>query len=91
MNYIKHVYMPATQTGYKFTYSAFGMAYNVSVRRQMSINGSGVISDGTESSSLAFNYQTGSTPALTDAPAFTQRTESATNAPTATYSLCEQH
>ena len=86
MDFIKHIYMPATQTGYLFTYSAFGMIYNVSSRRQMSINGSGVISDGVESNSVAFNYQTASTPALTNAPAFTQRTESGTNAPMSTYS-----
>ena len=85
-DFIKHVYFPQTQTGYLFTYSAFGMAYNVSMRRQMSINQNGVISDGLESSSLVFNYQTSGTPALTNAPAFTQRTENATNAPTAPYS-----
>jgi len=85
-DFIKHVYMPATGTGYTFSYSAFGMIYNVSGRRQMSINGSGVISDGVESNSVNFNYQTGSTPALTNAPTFTQRTESATNAPNANYS-----
>jgi len=85
-DFIKHVYMPATGTGYTFTYSAFGMIYNVSGRRQMSINGSGVISDGVESNSVNFNYQAASTPALTNAPTFTQRTESATNASTATYS-----
>jgi RHS repeat-associated protein len=85
VNFIKHILIPATGTGYLFSYSAFGMAYNISMRRQMTINGS-LISDGVESASVALNYQTGSTPALTDAPAFTQRTESATNAPTAVYS-----
>jgi hypothetical protein len=85
-DFLKHVYIPAAGTGYTFSYSAFGMIYNVSTCRQMSINGSGVISDGLESNSVNFNYQTGATPALTNAPAFTQRTESATNAPTATYS-----
>jgi hypothetical protein len=51
------------------------MIYNVSLRRQMSIDGNGVISDGVESSSISFNYPTsGSTPSA-DAPAFTQRTE----------------
>jgi len=85
-DFIKHVYMPATGTGYTFSYSAFGMIYNASGRRQMSINGSGVISDGVESNSVNFNYQTASTPALTNAPAFTQRTENATNAPQAIYS-----
>ncbi|MBI3651684.1 MAG: RHS repeat protein, partial [Acidobacteria bacterium] len=74
VNFIKHVYFPATNTGVKFSYTAFGNAYNVSLRRQMSIS-SGVISDGTENASVAFNYQQAATPALTDAPAFTQRTE----------------
>lgn len=83
---LKHVYVPSTGTGYTFSYSAFGMIYNVSGRRQMTINGSGVISDGIESNSVNFNYQTGSTPALTNAPTFNQRTENATSAPQATYS-----
>lgn len=82
-NFLKHVYMPATQTGYTFNYSAFGMIYNVSKRRQMSINQNGVISDGLESNSVSFNYPLSGT--LTDAPAFTQRTETAVNAPTSTY------
>jgi RHS repeat-associated protein len=85
-DFLKHVYTPATGTGYTFSYSAFGMIYNVSNRRQMTINGGGVIGDGLESNSVAFNYQTGSTPALSNAPAFTQRTETATNASPATYS-----
>jgi YD repeat-containing protein len=85
VNFIKHILFPATGTGYLFSYSAFGMAYNISMRRQMTISGS-VISDGVESATVALNYQTGSTPALTDAPAFSQRTENATNAPTAVYS-----
>jgi RHS repeat-associated protein len=75
VNFIQHVYFPATHTGVKFSYTAFGNAYNVSIRRQMSIS-SGVISDGTENASVAFNYQQSSAPALTDAPAFSQRTES---------------
>ncbi|HKQ03824.1 MAG TPA: RHS repeat-associated core domain-containing protein [Blastocatellia bacterium] len=86
MNFLKHVYLPATQSGYTFSYSAFGMIYNVSKRRQMSISQGGVISDGSESNSVLFNYQTASTPALTDAPAFTQRTENALNAPQSIYS-----
>ena len=74
VNFLKHVYFPATQTGVLFNYTAFGTAYNVSTRRQMTIN-NGVISDGLENASVAFNYQQGSTPALTEAPAFTTRTE----------------
>src|SRR5205823_11367455 len=67
MNFLKHIYLPATQSGYTFTYSAFGTIYNVSTRRQMSINQSGVISDGLESNSVSFNYPQSGT--LTDAPA----------------------
>ncbi|MEW6213075.1 MAG: hypothetical protein AB1631_32430, partial [Acidobacteriota bacterium] len=76
---IRHVYFPATDTGYKFDYSAYGMIYNYSARRSMTINGS-TISDGTESAATSFNYPTVAS-SLTDAPAFTQRTESATNSP----------
>ena len=47
---LKHIYFPDTQTGYLFTYSDYGMIYNVSIRKQMSIDAYGVISDGTEKS-----------------------------------------
>ena len=73
---LKHAYFPDTQTGYLFSYSAYGMIYNVSMRKQMSIDQYGVISDGTEKSYVNFNYPTAAS-SLTDAPAFTQRTESA--------------
>jgi hypothetical protein len=59
------------------------MVYNCSMRRSMSINGS-VIADGTESASVNVNYPTAAS-SLTDAPAFTQRVESAVSSPTATY------
>jgi len=73
---LKHIYFPTLNTGYLFTYSDYGMITTVSKRRAMSINGSGVISDGTESASASFNYPTTGTTQLSDAPAFTQRTES---------------
>lgn len=73
---VKHIRFPGTSTGYLFTYSDYGMAHTVSRRRQMTINGSGVISDGTESAYVSFNYPTSGSTQLTDAPAFTQRTES---------------
>jgi hypothetical protein len=84
---LKHAYFPDTQTGYKFSYSAYGMIYNVSMRKQMSIDQYGVISDGTEKSYVNFNYPT-SASSLTDAPAFTQRTEypAATSGGTAVHS-----
>jgi RHS repeat-associated protein len=87
---LKHIYSPATGTGYKPSYSQFGMIYSVSMRRQMSFNVWPVqpvgIQSGVESASVAFNYPTTSQTALTDVPAFTQRTESALNSPTAVYS-----
>ena len=84
---LKHVYFPDTQTGYLFTYSAYGMIYNVSTRKQMSIDQSGNIADGTEKGYVSFNYPTVAS-SLTDAPAFTQRTEypAATSGGTAVYS-----
>ena len=71
---MKHVYFPATQTGYKFDWSVYGMVYNVSTRKEMSIDQYGVISDGTEKGYVSFNYPTTAS-SLTDTPAFTQWTE----------------
>ncbi len=84
---LKHVYFPATQTGHLFSYSVYGMIYNVSTRKEMSIDVNGVISDGTEKSYVNFNYPA-SASSLTDAPAFSQRTEfpAATSGGTAVYS-----
>jgi hypothetical protein len=65
------------------------MIYNVSMRRQMSAStwppGSPpVISNGVESAAVSFNYPTSG--ALTDAPAFTQRSKNAISSPTSVYS-----
>ncbi|MEW6207562.1 MAG: hypothetical protein AB1631_04295, partial [Acidobacteriota bacterium] len=82
---LRHIYYPTTSTGYKLDYSAYGMIYNVSMRKDMTYDSqSGAISDGTEKAAINFNYPV-SASSLTDAPAFTQRTETATNSPTATY------
>ncbi|MGH9824327.1 MAG: hypothetical protein ACREDR_13865, partial [Blastocatellia bacterium] len=81
---LKHVYFPATSTGYLITYSAYGMAYEVSKRVSMSLNGNGTISDGTEAAHALFNYPTTAS-SLTDAPAFTNRTESPGNPSGYTY------
>src|SRR5204862_4278063 len=75
LNTLRHVYFPVTQTGYLFSYSDYGMIYNTSLRRQMTIDENGVISDGIDSASMNYNYPTAGTIALSDAPAFTQRTE----------------
>ncbi|HEU4390406.1 MAG TPA: hypothetical protein VFV34_21560, partial [Blastocatellia bacterium] len=79
---LKHIYFPPTETGYLFSYSAYAMIYNVSLRRAMTYDsGTGVIGDGTQNAFVSFNYPTVAS-SLTDAPAFTQRTES----PGGTYS-----
>jgi YD repeat-containing protein len=75
LNTLRHVYFPATQTGYLFSYSDYGMIYNASLRRQMTIDQFGAISDGVESATTSFNYPTAGATVLTDAPAFSQRTE----------------
>ena len=84
--WLKHVYFPASGTGYKFTYSDYGMIYNYSARRGMS--GVSFNQEGDESAAVSFNYPTSGSTVLTGAPAFTQRTEIGTNSPTAvrTYS-----
>ncbi|HJQ26725.1 MAG TPA: hypothetical protein VKA60_22605, partial [Blastocatellia bacterium] len=86
---LSHVYNPTTQTGYKLTYSAYGMISKVSLRKQMSYDSNtGVISDGTEKAYVSFNYPA-SASSLTDAPSFSQWTQSpaATTGGTATWSF----
>jgi hypothetical protein len=61
---------PNTGTGQVYTYSGYGMISSVSINRQMA-----GINSGVQSASVSFNYPAGGT-LLTDAPAFTQRTES---------------
>jgi RHS repeat-associated protein len=88
---LRHIYFPTTGTGYKPSYSQYGMIYNISARRGMTSSnwpaGSPpAITDGVESASIAFNYPTSSQTPLSDVPAFTQRTESAVNSPQSQYS-----
>ena len=71
----------ATNNQYRLSYSAYGMAYNYSLRRQATYLGQ----DGLERAATSFNYPT-SASSLTDAPAFSQRTETATSSPTSVYS-----
>jgi RHS repeat-associated protein len=85
VNVLRHIYFPGTSTGWLYSYSDYGMIYNVSSRRQMAIDGNGVISDGVESASVDFNYPSSGSTALTDAPVFSQRTESASGSPASTY------
>jgi RHS repeat-associated protein len=81
---LKHIYFPATNTGYLLTNTIYGVVSSISGRRQMSTNWQGIIQDGVESNNVSFNYPTSGP--ITDAPGFTQRTETAVNAPNATYS-----
>lgn len=88
MQGLRHVYLPNSGgRGYLFTYSAFGMIYSYSVRKDMQFSGSPTptIQDGTESANVTFNYPTASTPAITGPPRFTQRTETALNSPAGTF------
>ena len=86
---LSHVYVPATNTGYKFTYSAYGMISTVSLRKDMTYNsGTGAITDGNEKAYVTFNYPASSS-SLTDAPSFSQWTQypAATSGGTATTSF----
>src|SRR5262249_48675619 len=66
---------PATNTGYQFTYSAYGMITKASLRKSMSYNsGTGLISDGTEKAYVSNDYPALSS-SLNDAPKFTQWTQ----------------
>ncbi|MEN3334929.1 MAG: hypothetical protein V7641_4294 [Blastocatellia bacterium] len=86
---LSHVYYPATSTGYKFTYSAYGMISTISMRKSMTYNSStGAIADGTEKAYVSFNYPA-SASSLTDVPSFSQWTQSpaATTGGTATWNF----
>src|SRR5262249_54960930 len=72
-------------TGYRFDYSVYGMIYKVSMRKQMTIDQNGVISDGTEKGYVSYNYPTTAS-SLTDAPSFTARTEFPAGGGSAVYS-----
>jgi hypothetical protein len=76
---------PVLPEGINFEFSL--PIYRVSMRKQMSIDQYGAISDGTEKSYVDFNYPH-SASSLTDAPGFTQLTEypAATSGGTAVYS-----
>ncbi|MEK6302452.1 MAG: RHS repeat-associated core domain-containing protein [Acidobacteriota bacterium] len=83
---LKHIYFPATSTGYLPTYTQYAVITSVSARRQMTSTSwppgnPPSITDGVETATVSFNYPTSGT--LSDAPAFTQRTETAVNSPTA--------
>jgi RHS repeat-associated protein len=70
---IKHIFTPTSNSGYLLSYSEFGMAYNVSLRKQMDALWN--ISDGVETASVNFNYPVYGEPRSL-APTFNQRIES---------------
>ncbi len=78
---LKRVYFPASDTGYKLDTSVYGMVYSYSMRREMDSESD----DGLESATVSFDYPTTAS-SLTNAPAFTERTESAVDSPTSEYS-----
>ena len=86
---LKHIYFPATGTGYLPTYTQYAVVTSMSMRRQMTAStwppGSPPsITDGVESASITFNYPASGS--LTDCPSFTQRTDTAVNSPVGVYS-----
>jgi RHS repeat-associated protein len=81
VNLLRDIRVVATNNQYRLSYSAYGMAYSYSLRRQASYIGQ----DGLERAATSFNYPT-SASSLTDAPAFSQRTETASSSPTSVYS-----
>ena len=71
----------ATNNQYRLSYSAYGMAYNYSLRRQATYIGQ----QGLERAATSFNYPAGAS-SMTDAPSFSQRTETGSSSPTSVYS-----
>jgi RHS repeat-associated protein len=70
----RRIYFNDKSTGYLLSYSPYGMVNNISVRKNMFI--SSAITDGTEAASASFNYPSSGSTTLSDAPAFTQYTDS---------------
>jgi hypothetical protein len=87
---LRHIYSEISNGGCLLSYSDYGMIYNVSMRKQMSISflsdPYGTISDGTETASANYNYPTSGSTMVTDTPLFSQRTENTTGGTSGTYS-----
>jgi RHS repeat-associated protein len=77
---LRYVYVPGdtanTGRGYRYDYSAYGMIYNISQRREMKVDATtkALTDYGVEAASTAYNYPVTAS-GLTDAPAFTTRTD----------------
>ncbi len=78
---LSYVYMPATDTGYKYEYDTnYGMIKKINRYVGMTASSTGltatgtISSDGTWAASTEYNYPDGTT-ALTDVPKYTKRTD----------------
>jgi len=78
---LRYLYFPGTQTGYRYDYSQpYGMIFRVAQLRGMQVSTTdaattgAVLADGQQAAVTEYNYPT-SAAALTDAPAYTRRTD----------------
>lgn len=77
---IRYVYVPGdtanTGIGYRYDYSAYGMIYNISQRREMKVDATtkALTDYGFQAASTTYNYPVVGSD-LTDVPAFTTRTD----------------
>jgi RHS repeat-associated protein len=77
---IRYVYFPATQSGYRYDYSTYGMIYQIVDLRGMTVSTTdpevmgAVTSEGQTAATTTYDYPTA--PALlSDAPTYTHRTD----------------
>ena len=77
---LRYVYLPGTQNGYRYDYSAYGMIYKTSQLRAMSVSTTSltamgsVTADGDVAATSEYNYPV-SAVTLSDAPKYTARTD----------------
>lgn len=78
---LRYVYLPGTQSGYRYDYSAYGMIRTSYQLRSMTVNTTSltsmgwVESEGAVAASSQYNYPVSFTNDLTDAPKYTTRTD----------------
>jgi RHS repeat-associated protein len=100
---LEYVYLPASgdgsyaHVGYKFDYSAYGMIYQITQYRGMTVSSTSetyagsVSSNGSQAAVTTYDYPTGAGSSLTDVPTYTTRTDdwagrTTSSAPAYTYS-----
>ncbi len=77
---LRYVYVPGDTAnigmGYRYDYSAYGMIYNISQRREMNVDATtkALTDYGDEAAATTYNYPVTAS-GLTDVPAFTTRTD----------------